>query len=874
MEHICVGMVAHVDSGKTTLSEGILCKTGVIRSVGRVDHGNTFLDTYGLERQRGITIFSKQAEFSLKEKTYTLLDTPGHVDFSAEMERTLPVLDYAVLVINGGDGIQSHTMTLWKLLDRYAIPTFVFINKMDQQGTDREKLICELQKGLSDGCLDMKNADSEDIAMFDESLMDKYLNGGSVNDDDIITLIRERKLFPCYFGSALKDEGVDEFLAEFEKFTVKGCYGEKFGAKVFKITRDSQGNRLTHLKITGGSLKVKDFVSGYTESSEGEEKAWEEKVDRICIFSGDKFSTKNEVFSGEICAVTGLTKTRAGEGLGADKSSKKPYLEPVLSYKIILPEGIDVHGMLMKLKQLEEEEPHLGIRWNESLSEIHARVMGEIEIEILKNLIKERFSIDVEFGQGSIVYKESILKPVEGVGHYEPLKHYAEVHLFMEPLETGSGLVFATDCSEDKLNKNWQRLILTHLKEKSHKGVLTGSEITDMKITLVAGRAHLKHTEGGDFRQATYRAVRQGLKKAENVLLEPVYEFRLEIPQSFVGRALNDIQRMHGKSQLPDMEGDMSIITGTAPVSEMNGYHGEVISYTAGKGRLFCSIKGYEPCHDPEKIIENIGYDSETDLDNPTGSIFCAHGAGFYVSWNEVEEYMHLDSKDEVGEEIFGEESFATNASKEVYDDRELEKIFERTYGPIDRNKDFNNLREYDRLEKERQRLREINEAEAEAIKERYRQKNLMKKPEREKYLLVDGYNIIFAWPELKSLSNTNLDAARGKLMDILCNYQGYKGMTLILVFDAYKIKGNQGEVRKYNNIYVIYTKEAETADQYIEKAVHAIGKKHDVTVATSDALEQMIIWGEGAKRLSANDLKYEINMANDEIKMKSSSIF
>lgn len=873
MEHICVGMVAHVDSGKTTLSENILYRTGSIRSLGRVDHGNTFLDTYELERQRGITIFSKQAEFVLGDKAYTLLDTPGHVDFSAEMERTLPVIDYAILVISGGDGIQSHTMTLWKLLDRYRIPAFIFVNKMDQQGTDRYDIIKELQSGFSDGCLDMKNSEAEDMAMLDEILMEQYLKDGVVSDDDIIDLIRSRKMFPCYFGSALKDEGVEDFLNDFARLTVGRKYGDEFGARVFKITRDNQGNRLTHMKITGGVLKVKDFVSGSTDNKKENSEDWEEKVDRICIYSGDKYTTVNQACAGEICAVTGLTKTMAGEGLGAEKTLCRPYLEPVLSYKIILPEGADVHGMLMKLRQLEEEEPHLSIEWNEQLSEIHARVMGEIEIEILKNLILERFGISVDFGQGSIVYKESILQPVEGVGHYEPLKHYAEVHLLMEPGEPGSGLVFDTDCSEDSLNRNWQRLILTHLKEKSHKGVLTGSEITDMKITLTAGRAHLKHTEGGDFRQATYRAVRQGLMKAESVLLEPVYEFRLEIPQNTVGRALNDIQRMHGKSGIPDMEADMAVITGTAPVAEMRDYHAEVISYTGGRGRLFCSLKGYEPCHNTDEIISAVGYDSEADLDNPAGSVFCSHGAGFFVEWYDVEKYMHINTKNETAQEDDSQEPEKV-VSSQVYDDRELEKIFERTYGPIDRNRDFNNLRQYERLEKERQRLREISSAEDEAIRERYRKKRLEQSREKERYLLVDGYNIIFSWPELKSLSDTNLDAARGRLMDILCNYQGYKGMVVILVFDAYKVRGGKGDVQKYNNIYVIYTKEAETADQYIEKAVHKIGKKHDVTVATSDGLEQMIIWGDGAKRLSANELKNEIDNTENEIRAKSSRNF
>lgn len=867
MKHICIGIVAHVDSGKTTLSENILYKTGSIRTMGRVDHGNTSLDTYGLERERGITIFSKQAEFVLGDKSYTLLDTPGHVDFSAEMERTLQVLDYAILVISGADGIQGHTLTLWKLLDRYNIPTFIFINKMDQQGIDKMKLMSELQSRFSHGCIDMENVDDEEIALLEETIMECFLEGRAISDEDKIKLICERKLFPCYFGSALKDTGVEELLEEIEKYTVAGQYPESFGAKVFKITRDNQGNRLTHMKITGGSLKVKEFIA----YKDGISDIQEEKADQIRIYSGEKFSSVNQVEAGQVCAVTGLTKPLPGDGLGSESASDAPYLTPVLTYKIILPEDCDVHGMLLKLRQLEEEEPQLHIVWDSNLGEIHAQVMGEIEIEILKNLIMERYNVSVEFGSGSILYKETIAAPVEGVGHYEPLKHYAEVHLYMEPGEPGSGLIFETDCSEDTLNKNWQRLILTHLEEKEHKGVLTGSAITDMKITLIAGRAHLKHTEGGDFRQATYRAVRHGLKKAESVLLEPVYEFRLELPQQAVGRALSDIQRMFGKNNLPDMEGDMAIITGTAPVATMRDYQSEVNAYTGGRGRLFCTLKGYEPCHNAEEIIESIGYDSESDLDNPTGSVFCAHGAGFVVPWQQVEDYMHIKTDisaiyDNENTESAGNYNSRKEkaVSAEVYNDKELEAIFERTYGPIDRHRDFNNLREYDRLEQERQRLRE-KDAELDAkIRERYASKK-KNTPEKEKYLLVDGYNIIFAWQELKELSKLNLDSARMKLLDIMCNYQGYKGMTLIVVFDAYKVQGGRGSVQKYHNIHVIYTKEAETADQYIEKAVHQLGKKHDVTVATSDALEQMIIWGEGAKRMSARELEEEITQLSEQ---------
>lgn len=883
-QHICVGVVAHVDSGKTTLSENILFKAGSIRNMGRVDHGDTFFDNFSLERERGITIFSKQAKMQMGDKVFTLLDTPGHIDFQAEMERTLQVLDYAILVISGSDGIQGHTLTLWKLLQRYGVPCFIFINKMDQPGTDRNRLIQELQSRLSESCIDMAKvfkecldfgnlgkkdtgieaADLEELAVLDEQVMDYYLEHHDIKEEHISNMIDERKLTPCYFGSALKDEGVEEFLTSFEKYTHARKYKTDFGARVFKITRDDKGNRLTHLKITGGVLKVKSYVSNAKSDIElDNEKIWEEKIDQIRIYSGDKFETVNEVQAGEICAVTGLTRTKAGEGLGADTGSISPYLEPVLTYQIILPEGSDVHGTLLKLKVLEEENPHLHIVWNEQLGEIHAQVMGKIEIEILKKLISERFGVDVEFGSGSIVYKETIEDIVEGVGHYEPLKHYAEVHLKLEPAERGSGVSFNIECDEDSLSRNWQRLILTHLEEKKHKGVLTGSEITDVKITLIAGKAHLKHTEGGDFRQATYRAVRHGLKRAKSVLLEPVYEFRLEIPGSCVGRALTDIQVMNGKSNLPDMEGDMAIITGIAPVATMSSYHMEVTAYTGGKGKLFLALKGYEPCHNSSEVIERIGYDSEKDIDNPTGSVFCAHGAGFVVDWMDVCDYMHIHTYMSDGDKSASNEESKSNKEKsigaDVYNPRELDDIFERTYGPIDRNKNIHHNRDYERLEAEREKLRRIEGKAFEAAVKKYQDRHSKPGQKKDKYLLVDGYNIIFAWDELKILSESSLDSARTKLMDIMCDYQGYKGEIVIIVFDAYKVQGNRGDVQQYNNIHVIYTKEAETADQYIEKAVHKIAKSHDVTVATSDALEQMIIWGEGAKRLSARELQAEI---------------
>lgn len=850
---LVIGILAHVDAGKTTLSESMLYLSGAIRNFGRVDHKNTFLDTFELEKLRGITIFSKQAEFLLEDISVTLLDTPGHVDFSAEMERTLQVLDYAILVINSMDGVQGHVTTLWSLLKRYEIPAFLFVNKMDQAGADKVKLIEELQKKLDEGCLEFKEDEDdmfyENLAMCDETAMEKYLEVGEIGKGDIIQLIKNRKVFPCYFGSALKIKGVSEFLSGLKKYTECKVYPEEFGAKVYKIARDAQGNRLTYLKITGGRLKVKMPLTGAYKDNE----IWEEKADQIRIYSGGQYRAVSEAYAGTICAVTGLSKTYAGEGLGIEKASDKPVLEPVLVYSLELPGGCDVHGMYIKLCQLEEEEPQLHIVWNEQSNEMQAQVMGEVQIEILKSMILERFDVEVEFSTGSIVYKETIRESVIGVGHFEPLRHYAEVHLLLEPGETGSGVEYASACSEDMLDRNWQRLILTHLQEKKHRGVLTGAEITEVKITLVAGRAHQKHTEGGDFRQATYRAVRQGLKRAQSVLLEPVYDFRLEIPSDKVGRALADIQKMSGTFLPPSIEGDGAVIKGVAPVSEMRDYQTEVIAYTHGEGRLFCSLKGYEPCHNTDEIIRSEGYDSERDLENPTSSVFCAHGSGFVVEWDKVSEYMHLESNSEIGKTsdmeniaILSREKLVDNRA-DIINDKELEEIFIRTYGPIER-------RSFDK--------RSVAENKKEEKPYVYKKRE----PVRE-YLMVDGYNIIFAWDELKELAELNIAAARDKLIDILCNYQGYKKNTIILVFDAYKVEGHKREVQEYNNIYIVYTKEAETADQYIEKTVKEIGRKYSVTVATSDALVQMIIWGAGALRLSANELKQEIDAANKEIR-------
>ena len=856
---LAVGILAHVDAGKTTLAESILYLTGSIRKPGRVDHRDAFLDTYDLERERGITIFSKQAQVNLGKKEVTLLDTPGHVDFSAEMERTLQVMDYAVLVISGADGVQGHVQTLWRLLTRYKIPVFLFINKMDQEGTHRQKLLEELQKRLDERCIafeEDEDAFYENLAMSDEAVLEKYLSDGTVAQEEIIRLIRERKVFPCYFGSALKIEGVEEFLQGFEAYTSCPKYPDDFGARVYKIARDTQGTRLTYMKITGGTLKVKRMLTNRRQDNQDSEEIWEEKADQIRIYSGAGFSAVNEAPAGTVCAVTGLSRTYCGEGLGAETESELPLLEPVLTYQIQLPPECDVHRMYLKLRQLEEEEPELHIVWEEQSDEIHAQVMGEVQIEILKRLIAERFGTEVEFGTGSIVYKETITEPVEGVGHFEPLRHYAEVHLLMEPGERGSGLQFETACSEDILERNWQRLVLTHLEEKRHRGVLTGSEITDMKITLVTGRAHLKHTEGGDFRQATYRAVRHGLKCTTSLLLEPVYEFRLEIPSDKVGRALSDIQKMYGTFSEPIIEGDMTILSGTAPVAAMRDYQTEVAAYTKGHGRLSCALKGYEPCHNAEEVIAQKAYDSEKDTENPTGSVFCSHGAGFVVSYDKVREYMHLDSglhlekKEKPIREVSSQSSRSSYTGGGLADEKELEEIFNRTYGTVKKERNQFN------------RKRTVSADTASA-----REYRPAKKVKEEEYLLVDGYNIIFAWEELSGLASVSIEAARNKLMDILSNYQGYKKNTLILVYDAYKVEGNTGEVMKYHNIYVVYTKEAETADQYIEKTVHQIGRKHRVTVATSDALEQIIILGQGASRLSAAGLKEEIQAADIEIR-------
>ena len=848
-----VGLLAHVDAGKTTLSESILYQSGAIRNLGRVDHQDAFLDTDEMERERGITIFSKQAVLTWKDTEITLLDTPGHVDFSAEMERVLQVLDCAVLVISGADGVQGHTETLWKLLTRYGIPVFLFVNKMDQEGTDCGKLLAELKSRFSEGCIDFGRVETgaeeviEEIAVCDEQAMEEYLEKGSVDADSIRRLVAERKIFPCYFGSALHLQGVEELMNGICTYQMQKEYPAVFGAKVYKIARDSQGNRLTYLKVTGGTLKVKDVIG---ENGD--------KVNQIRVYSGEKYELLSAADAGKVCAVTGLAETYPGQGLGAEKDSEVPILEPVLTYRIILPDDCNVHTMLRDLKLLEEEEPELHIVWIEKSQEIHVQLMGDVQIEILQRIIKERFGVLVEFGEGSIVYKETIAAPVEGVGHFEPLRHYAEVHLRLEPGERGSGIQFDSECSEDVLDRNWQRLVLTHLEEKEHKGVLTGSVITDMKITLTSGKAHLKHTEGGDFRQATYRAVRQGLKKAESVLLEPYYEFRIELPSENVGRAMTDIQNRFGKFEAPETLGERTILTGIAPVSTFSGYQKDVIAYTGGRGRISLTLKGYDLCHNQEEVVAARGYDSELDLANPTGSVFCAHGAGFVVDWDEVEEYMHMErTLDQTGEEGLAEVTLPKRRHSSIeLTQEELDAIYVRTPDPVKQN--HGSVTVY-----AKEKDREPGSAYADPKWERRRRE----KEGRQEYLLVDGYNIIFSWEELRELSEKDIGAARGKLADILSNYQGYRKCTLILVYDAYKVEGNPGEVMKYHNIYIVYTKEAETADQYIEKTVRRIAKDASVTVATSDGLEQVIILGQGANRMSAPGLKEEIERTLAEVR-------
>lgn len=840
MKRLVIGMIAHVDSGKTTLSEAMLYSAGEIRKIGRVDHGDAFLDTHSIERSRGITVFSKQAVMRYGDCDITLLDTPGHADFSAETERALQALDYAVLVISGTDGVQSHTETLWRLLTRYRIPAFIFVNKMDISSYEPSVLMGGLCNRLDGGCIDFsanrdRDAFYEEAAMCDERLMEEYLESGEVSPESLRRAIAERKIFPCFFGSALKMSGIEEFLKGLDFYAEQKEYPAGFGARVFKITEE-QNVRLTHIKITGGSLKVRSVIG-------------EEKINQIRIYSGTKFQAVDEVFSGAVCAVTGLAHSYSGQGLGAESNADTPLLEPVLTYKLILPPKTDLHTALTQMRKLEEEDPQLHVVWNEQTQEIHVQLMGEIQLEILKTVIAERFGYETEFGTGSIVYKETISDTVEGVGHYEPLRHYAEVHLLLEPAERGSGLHFASDCHVDDLDRNWQRLILTHLEEKTHVGVLTGSPITDMKITLIAGRAHLKHTEGGDFRQATYRAVRQGLRSAKSVLLEPWYNFTLEVPSESVGRALSDMQKLSAEFEPPETLGETAVITGSAPVSEMQNYRSEVISYTHGKGRIGLILKGYFPCHNAEKVIEEIGYDCDGDLENTADSVFCSHGAGFVVKWDEVPSHAHVSGRRERTESADEEFTIQQVSSyrARIAEDKELMEIFERTYGKIKRDE------------------RHAMHTEKHVPQQKpHKAKPLPTGPE---YLLVDGYNIIFAWEELNKLAKENLDLARTTLINRLCNYQGFRQNNVIVVFDAYRVSGHHREVEQHHNVSVVYTKESETADSYIEKVTHELSKSHRVRVATSDGTEQIIILGNGAYRVSAAEFEDEVKRVEAAIR-------
>ncbi len=860
MRKIVIGIIAHVDSGKTTLSESVLHKSGVIKNPGRVDSKNSFLDTNNIERDRGITIFSSQAVFSRGDVEFTLLDTPGHVDFSPETERTMRVIDCAVLVISGTDGVQSHTETLWKLLSHYEIPTFLFINKMDISVQTSSELMDELRYKLSEGCVNfnaiLTPKFAEELAMTDEVLMESYASGQPFRDEDIMDAVAGRRLFPCFFGSALKGDGVNLFLDGLVKYMKSPEYPSEFGAKVYKITQD-KNDRLVHIKLTGGTIKVKDVLSGVLPNG----KEWSEKINQIRVYSGEKYRLLNEALPGTVCALTGIESPYPGEGLGFEKDSGAAHLEPVLSYRVDLPNGIDPHTALTKFKKLEDEEPQLHITYNERLGEIHFGIMGEVQLEVLSRIISERFGMDVTFSDGSISYKETISASSIGIGHYEPLRHYAEVQLLLEPLPRGSGLRFASDCTENMLEKNWQRLIISHLYEKQHIGVLTGAPITDMKITLIAGRAHLKHTEGGDFRQATWRAVRQGLRTAMQnskcLLLEPWYDFSLELPTENVGRAMTDITKMGGKFGAPDGIGNISVISGSAPVSSMRGYHRELIGYTKGKGKLSCTLRGYEQCMNPESVISASGYSAEHDVENTADSVFCAHGAGFVVKWDEVPAYKHIDCGVDIEPQAEDEDARSKRIEKymrSVEDDNELMRIFERTYGPI-----------------KRQRFTEKEPRVRHAIPQRDQATHHYVKstptPKGKDYLLVDGYNIVFAWDELRALSEKSLDLARETLINRLCNYQGFKGCEIIIVFDAYKVKGNTGEIEKHGNLSVVYTKEAETADTYIEKTSRELSKTHRVRVATSDAQEQLIILGNGAIRLSAGMLKAEVEDVERQIR-------
>lgn len=841
MKKRVIGILAHVDAGKTSLAESLLFYSGRIRTPGRVDNGDAYLDTHGLERQRGITIFSKQAVFPLGDTEITLLDTPGHVDFSAETERTLQILDCAILVISGADGVQGHTKTLWRLLQMYGVPVFIFVNKMDQNGTDPMGLLTHLKAELGDCCMPLANPlrgeDYEQLALCDEGAMETYLNQGTLPREAIQGLVARRKVFPVYFGSALKQLGIESLIQGLQQYGTSPNYPDPFGARAFKITRDPQGNRLTHLKITGGQLRVKDSIQGEN---------WEEKINQIRIYSGDRFEAVNNVEAGTVCAVTGLSKAKAGQGFGMESTGAPPYLEPILSYGLILPAGADIRVLLPHLRQLEEEEPALRLSWNEHAKEVHFQVMGEVQLEILQALILERFNVPVTFGDGHIVYKETLAEPSEGVGHFEPLRHYAEVHLLLEPGERDSGLQFESACSEEMLDKSWQRLVMTHLREKTHLGVLTGSPITDLKITLMSGRAHNRHTVGGDFREATYRALRQGLRSAPSILLEPYYTYQLELPGALVGKAMTAIDQMHGTCEITESHGDLTRLSGSAPVLAMQHYHKEVMAFTKGHGRLLTTLKGYDICHDPETVINRIGYDPEGDLDNPTGSIFCHQGTGFYVPWDQVKDHMHVESCMKPSSAAPGEPQSQGGARR---DDgwislEEIDQILNSTYYANQGKKSS-----WKKAKSSRDRYYEGLSSSSPSPP----------RPKGEEYLLIDGYNIIFAWPELKEMAESNLEAARMRLLDILCNYNGIRGIRIIVVFDAYRVEGRREQVEDYHNLSLVFTAEAQTADQYIEKFARDHQEKLRITVATSDGLQQLIIRGAGSSLLSARELQEEV---------------
>lgn len=890
MKKIVAGILAHVDSGKTTLSEAMLYQAGQIRKLGRVDHQDTYLDTDSQEKDRGITIFSKQAELAYADMHIALLDTPGHVDFGTEMERTLQVLDYVVLVINGMDGVQSHTEILWKLLERYGIPVFIYVNKMDMTGYDRDYLMDNIRHRLSDGCVDFLCEDSgEQIAMCDEAMLEHFLETGANDEQDVVNAIAGRKLFPCYFGSALKNEGVSELLDGMNRYVVEPVRGKEFGARVFKIGRDDKGERLTYMKVTGGVLKLKDVLT--LRNSQGEES--HEKVNQIRVYSGAKYDMVTQVPAGCVCAVPGLVNTYGRQGIGACPDGELPSLEPVLSYKVMYPTDVDAITMVSKLRLLEEEDPQLQVQWNETAGEIYIKVMGQVQLEVVAQMVRDRFGIAITYGQGRISYKETIAAPVMGVGHFEPLRHYAEVHLLLEPMENGSGMCFDSICSEDVLDKNWQRLILTHLQEREFRGVLTGSPITDMKISITAGRAHQKHTEGGDFRQATYRAVRQGLMMAESVLLEPVYAFKIEVPQEYAGRVLADIVKMSGTMDGQEISGETTVITGHAPVYTMREYYSELTAFSRGTGRLQVDIDGYQPCHNTEEVLAERHYDPELDRFNPSSSVFCAHGAGYLVDWYDVYENMHV--KEDPGFEISGqlgytEDGYAMDipvnrpgksVSEMSITDEELSEIFARTFGGDYKDKDVALNGRFRRTTSEYKVNGQYNKSQSRdrqpgngpLVGSRPADRGIAtpgafkRRKNGEDYVIVDGYNVIFAWDTLRELSEHNIDSARGKLMDILSNYQGYMNCKLIVVFDGYKVKDNKGERFPYDDIEVVYTKEGETADAHIEKLTHELARKHKVTVVTSDGLEQIVTMGQGAIRMSSRDFKAEVERVNEHLR-------